>query len=181
MSPDTSWHFNSSLIGEGARLFAFHAAAAACLVSLIWVLNFIFPFSAWLSHIALLQWMSGKFPLLLLIHSASRIFLSFSALSLSLTNPLPRAVWERTRNGLYSKWACQIISSFHPLLSLRPTRRVLSQFWSFKIRRSTFLNYIKFADPRILRKKCERACRVLLTLSICCLHYFLESELYFFK
>ena len=32
---------------------------------------------------------------------------------------------------------------------INPTssRRALSQFWSFQIRRSTFLNYIKFADP----------------------------------
>ena len=29
-------------------------------------------------------------------------------------------------------------------------RRALLQLWSFKIRRSTFLNYLKFVDPRIL-------------------------------
>ena len=29
-------------------------------------------------------------------------------------------------------------------------RRALSQFWSFKIPRTTFLNYIKFVDPRFL-------------------------------
>ena len=40
-------------------------------------------------------------------------------------------------------------------------RRAVSQFWSFKIRRTTFLNYIKFVDPRILRlQNCERARRV---------------------
>ena len=31
------------------------------------------------------------------------------------------------------------------------SRRTLSHFWSFKIRYTTILNYIKFADPRILR------------------------------
>ena len=31
------------------------------------------------------------------------------------------------------------------------TRRTMSPFWSFKIRRTTFLNCIKFADSRILR------------------------------
>ena len=34
---------------------------------------------------------------------------------------------------------------------LLPPWRALSQFWSFEIRRTTFLNYIKFVDPRILR------------------------------
>ena len=42
------------------------------------------------------------------------------------------------------------------------TRRALSQFWSFKISRTTLLNYIKFVDPRNLRPgKCEKARRVL--------------------
>ena len=31
------------------------------------------------------------------------------------------------------------------------SRRALSQFWSFTIRRTTFLNYIEFVDPRIYR------------------------------
>ena len=42
------------------------------------------------------------------------------------------------------------------------SRRAFSQFWSFKIRRMTFMNYIKFADPRILRLwNCESFRRVL--------------------
>ena len=31
------------------------------------------------------------------------------------------------------------------------SRRTLSQIWGFKIRRTTFLNYVKFADLLILR------------------------------
>ena len=36
------------------------------------------------------------------------------------------------------------------VFDIMSTRRALSQFWSVKIRRTTFLNYIKFVDPRIL-------------------------------
>ena len=32
-----------------------------------------------------------------------------------------------------------------------PTRRTLSQFWSSKIRLTTYLNYVKFADLLTLR------------------------------
>ena len=40
------------------------------------------------------------------------------------------------------------------------TRRTLSQFWSFEIRRTTFLNYLKFVDTRNLRLlNCERTRR----------------------
>ena len=35
--------------------------------------------------------------------------------------------------------------------SWRKIRRALLQFWSFKIRRATFLNYMKLVDPRNLR------------------------------
>ena len=45
--------------------------------------------------------------------------------------------------------------------SLIPTRRILSQFLSFELRRSVFLNYIKWADVLILRLwNSERAGRV---------------------
>ena len=41
------------------------------------------------------------------------------------------------------------------------SRPTLSQFWSFEIRRTTFKNYIKFVDLRILKLwNCERARRV---------------------
>ena len=40
------------------------------------------------------------------------------------------------------------------------SRQTLSQFWSFKIRRTTFLNYINYADLLIFRLlNCERVRR----------------------
>ena len=38
----------------------------------------------------------------------------------------------------------------HAAQTRENARRALSQFWSFKIGGTTFLNYIKFVDPRIL-------------------------------
>ena len=47
-------------------------------------------------------------------------------------------------------------------LQLIASRRTLSQFWSFKIRHTTFLNYIKFVNLLIKRlNNCERVRRVL--------------------
>ena len=45
-------------------------------------------------------------------------------------------------------------------------RRTLSQFWNFKIRGTTFLDYMKFADLLILRLcNCERARRAFASLN----------------
>ena len=48
-----------------------------------------------------------------------------------------------------------------PINDSRYARRTLSQFWSFKIRRTTFLNYLKFANLLITRlSNCERVRQV---------------------
>ena len=55
---------------------------------------------------------------------------------------------------------------FKNVVSWKTTRRTLSQFWCFKIRRTTFLKYIKFLDLLMLRlENCERVRRVL--VSVC--------------
>ena len=58
-----------------------------------------------------------------------------------------------------------VTAQSNDLITSLCSRRTLSQFWSFKIRRTTFLNYIKFADLLILRLwNCEKFRRVASTI-----------------
>ena len=72
------------------------------------------------------------------------IFLSpfFSLFSL-LGNPLISIMHA---GGIQLFLRCRRLFAQIQLTAVQDTRPIISQLWSFKIRRTTFLNYIKFAD-----------------------------------
>ena len=73
-----------------------------------------------------------------------------------------RNVSSERDNWLTNSHTCPFFRSCNYIFFYLRSRRGLSQFWDFTIRRTTFLNYSKFVDPRILRlQNWEKARRVI--------------------